>query len=109
MCTWLNRSTVPACAFSIIAPSGPRKYPKPPCLVGSTPFSRMSRICSCVGKPGSVSLDMSTSLPSAASHICAIFRPMARNRSLYLRESGVFQPKCHTEVWGPVSSFWGGC
>ena len=25
MCTWLKRSVVPACAFSIIAPSGPRR------------------------------------------------------------------------------------
>ena len=51
---------------------------------------------------------MSTSLPSAASHICAISSPIARNFSLYLRESGVFQPKCHTAVCGPVSSFCGG-
>ena len=28
--------------------------------------------------------------------------------SLYLRESGVFQPKCQTDVCGPVSSFGGG-
>src|SRR5512135_1882564 len=25
MCTWLNRSSVPACAFSISEPSGPRR------------------------------------------------------------------------------------
>ena len=51
---------------------------------------------------------MSTSLPSAASHICAICRPILRKVSLYLRESGVFQPKCQTDVCGPVSSFGGG-
>src|SRR6476660_9314006 len=67
----------------------------------------MARICSCVGKPGSVSLDMSTSLPSAASHICAIVSPILRNLSLYSREFGVFHPKCHTDVCGPVSSFCG--
>ena len=50
---------------------------------------------------------MSTSLPSAASHICAIVSPILRKFSSYLRESGVFQPKCHTEVCGPVSSFCG--
>ena len=51
---------------------------------------------------------MSTSLPSAASHICAIWRPIARNFSSYFRESGVFQPKCQTAVCAPVSSFCGG-
>ena len=50
---------------------------------------------------------MSTSLPSAASHICAIVKPIARNFSLYWREFGVFHPKCHTDVCGPVSSFCG--
>ena len=50
---------------------------------------------------------MSTSLPSAASHICAIVSPILRKFSSYLREFGVFQPKCQTEVCGPVSSFCG--
>jgi len=50
---------------------------------------------------------MSTSLPSAASHICAIVSPIARNFSLYWREFGVFQPKCQTDVCGPVNSFCG--
>jgi len=51
---------------------------------------------------------MSTSFPSAASHICAICSPILWNFSLYWRESGVFQPKCQTEVCAPVSSFGGG-
>ena len=55
-----------------------------------------------------MSFDISTSLPSAASHICAIFKRFARNSWSYLRESGVFQPKCHTDVCGPLSSVWGG-
>ncbi len=71
-------------------------------------LARSSKICSCVGNPGNVSLDRSTSLPSAASHICAIVSPIARNFSLYWREFGVFQPKCHTEVCGPFSSLVGG-
>src|SRR5437762_4307225 len=117
MCTWLNRSVVPDCAFSIITQSGPRKYPNPPGVTaGSTfaPFARNSSTCSCVGKPppGGVgtSPDRSTSLASASEpfHICAIVRPIFLKLALYSRELGVFQPKCHTEVCGPVNSLVGG-
>src|SRR5690242_20813185 len=60
------------------------------------------------GRPGQGVAGHITSLPSTASHICAISKPLARKSWSYLRESGVFQPKCQIEVCGPLSSFCGG-
>ena len=38
MCMWLKRSAVPW-AFSIIAPSGPLRYPKPPFRLACAPLA----------------------------------------------------------------------
>src|SRR5262245_41339533 len=102
MCTWLKYSDGKLPAFSTSDASGPRRYWKPPTRAGCTPWDLSSPILAVVGKFGKASLEISMTVRSGSAYIGTTSSFIAWKRSRYVRESGVFQPKCQIALCGWV-------